>query len=239
MEVEEETFGVKPKKSPKNLLKLILVLILGVVFGAIVVFHHEIRQGLKTFLPFLQKKKTTNNQLVQGEKKEKEEFKFDFKLWEDPAGFSFEYPKDLEIDIHPEDGTNYSFLTLSHKEKEGKIDIKCNDSPYSTLEEWLEKDELVKNGSAVETKIASLSAQKIALADNREVAALIDNDKVIYIFDKNPAKEKNFWQAVFNHLLQSFKLIPLQGESQEEFNQWLNDFETSNVDIIEEVEVIE
>ncbi|GAJ17194.1 unnamed protein product, partial [marine sediment metagenome] len=124
-------------------------------------FREEIYRGLKSAITG--RKEETANPL--GVQDEKEEFNFKWKLWEDPAGFSFEYPDEIEIDIHAEDESNYSFLTLTAKERKGKLDIICNDSQYADIDEWLKEDSLVKQGSGLETKVASVSGQRVALGN--------------------------------------------------------------------------
>ncbi len=220
------------KKKALRWLLIFLILLLGVAVGLGIVFREKLTVWLKP------KKETPS---LLGEKEERPKFEFSWKLWEDPAGFSFEYPQDLEIDVHPEDETNYSFLTLTAKDKKGKIEIICNDSQYKDVKEWVSEDSLVKQGSNLETKVASIVAQKVALGNGREITALIDWDEVIYIIDKIPEDELDYWSAVYSHILDSFKLTPLEGESEEEFVDWLQGFENAaaGVDVVEQVEVIE
>lgn len=186
----------------------------------------------------------TNNQpkraeVLLGEQEEKEKFNFDWAVWEDDAGFAFEYPRNLEVDIHPDDTSNYSFLTFISQERKGKVDIYCNDTQYKNIEEWAAKDSLVKQGSILDAKIASTSGKKAAIGNGRELAAFIDSDKVIYIIDKQPENEIDFWQEIYSRITSSFKLIPLKGETKEEFNQWLEGFSTLGIDVVESVEIIQ
>lgn len=169
---------------------------------------------------------------------QKEEFHFEWTEWQDSAGFSFKYPEDIEIDSHPEDETNYARLELIKSDRKGRIIIAVNDAEYGDIDEWLEKDELVKDGSGLGTEVASMSAKKVALEDGREIAAFIDWDQVIYVVDSQTEKE-DYWKEVYAKILSSFKLIPLEGESEEDFSDWLAGFETSGVDIIEPIEMIE
>lgn len=169
---------------------------------------------------------------------EKEEIKFEWVEWQDPAGFSFEYPKELTINNHPEDEINYAHLELLENDRKGGIVILCNDSEYSDIDDWVENNELVKEGSSLETKVASLGARKVALGKGREIVGFIDWDEVIYTIDLQ-SEEEDYWQPIFNHILDSFKLIPLEGESEEEFVNWLEGFDTSEADVVEPVEIIE
>ncbi len=169
--------------------------------------------------------------------KQKEEFNFVWEEWQDPAGFAFEYPTQVEINTHPEDETNYAYLELTAKDRDGKITIICNDSKYKDIEEWLEQDELVKEGSGLDTTVASMAAKKVAV-ENKELTAFIDWDQVIYFVEKDDGGVE-FWKPVYNKILSSFRLIPLEGESEEEFANWLEGFPTEGVDAVEPVEIIE
>ena len=220
----------KKNKKKKIIIVLVVLGALGILGGLGWYFKGQITSY------FSPAKETTS---PLGAQDKKEEFNFKWKLWEDPAGFSFEYPEEIEIDIHVEDESNYSFLTLSSNDRKGKIDIICNDSQYKDIEEWVKEDSLVKMGSGLETQIASISAQKAALGDGREIAGFIDLDEVIYTIDKTPEDEIDYWQGIYNHILSSFKLIPLKGETEEQFSEWLGGFDTGGMDVVESVEIIE
>lgn len=171
------------------------------------------------------------------EKKVAEE-KFDLSTWEDPAGFSFDYPEILKIDTHEEDEINYAHLELTQEGKMGRVLIIANDSDYDTLEDWLAEDKEVIGLSSLDTEIASLPAKKVALKEGKEIASFIDLDQVIYTIIKEPQGE-DFWRQTYRTILDSFKFIPLEGESEADFQNWLEGFETSNVDVVEPLEIIE
>jgi len=179
---------------------------------------------------------SSSDQIPQQE--EKPEYSFEWTWWEDAAGFAFEYPQSFEINDHPEDEINYANLELTSQDKSGRIIILVNDTEYADIEAWLENDELVKEGSGLGTEVASMSANKVVLKEGREVAGFIDWDQVIYTVDVE-GEDKDYWQAVYDQILTSFKLIPLEGESQETFTDWMGGFDTSGVDIVEAMEVIE
>lgn len=216
--------------------KKLIVILLSLFFLGIIITGFVFRDKIASLLG-LSGKMISPLSEEKVEKKIKE-IKFEWVEWQDPAGFSFEYPKEVAIDDHPEDKINYAHLELTKKGKKGRIVILCNDSQYVDIDEWLKKDELVKNGNSLATEIASMSAKRVALGNEREIAGFIDWDEVIYTIDLQPEGE-DYWRKVYNHLLSSFKLIPLEGESEEEFINWLEGFDTSGADIVEPVEIIE
>jgi len=228
--MEEKT---KQESKKKKIIIFGLVLLLGMLVGLGVVFREEIGARLKPA------KSKHLGESSSGRKDKKQEFNFDWALWEDAAGFSFEYPREIEINIHADDDENYSWLTLSKEGKNGNVVILCNDTEYSNIDYWLENDELVRQGSGLETEVASISARKVALKAGLEIVGLIDGDGVIYTIEKQNKDNDDYWNEIYGHVLDSFKLIPLEGESETEFTQWIEGFNTSGVDVVEPVEIIE
>ena len=169
---------------------------------------------------------------------EEKKTKFNWTVWEDPAGFSFEYPKETTINNHPEDKENYAWLELTKEGSKGKIAIFCKDSQHNNIDQWAKKDKEVSAGNSLNTTIASASAKKVALGEGKEIAAFIDPDAVIYTIKLIPENE-TYWQEIYRRILSSFKLIPLEGETQETFSNWMEGFNTSGADVVEPVEVIE
>ena len=209
--------------------KIILVaaglLIVGSLAGLALVFKDKFLPSAALVSP------ATGSQQVS-------KFTFEWQQWEDPAGFSFEYPKELKLNPHQEDKTSYAHLELTSPNQPGNITITVNDTDYPDIESWMSQDELVKEGSGLDTQVASMAAKKVALDNDREVTAFIDWDQVIYLVEAT-GENQQYWQAIYRHILDSFKLIPLEGETAEEFDNWLGGFDTSGADVVEAVEVIE
>ncbi len=173
------------------------------------------------------------------------EEKIETAKWEDPAGFSFSYNKELEFDKHPEDKVNYANLEFSFVGKKGIIKIIVNDSDYQDLDEWYENDKSVRKGSAIDTEVAGLKAKKVVVSQpiSRVVTAFIDADQVIYLLQLDPEGEDRFWQRNYDLILSSMELIPLEGESGEslrllEIEEDWGEGEEGEV-IVEPVEVVE
>lgn len=208
------------KKLPTLLIIITILLVLAIIFFLI-------RKPFKKPLTPLSEKSLPGV-----------EEQFTLKTWEDPAGFSFNYPEILKIDIHEEDEISYAHLELTREGKSGRLLVMVNDSDYSTLDQWLKEDKEVRDASALDTQVAEMKAKKVALKEGKEITTFIDLDQVIYKIIKEP-KGENFWNQVYKTFLDSFKLISLKGESEEAFQNWLEGFETSDVDVVEPVEIIE
>ena len=59
--------------------------------------------------------------------------------YDDASGFSFKYPRDVQVkDVTPDDNVFYTMLTLKKEGSELTISIK--DSNYQTVDSWLGKE---------------------------------------------------------------------------------------------------
>ncbi len=210
------------------------------VLGLLILAFAGLGSGLFFFkdkLPFLATSTSLINPISDNQKQEK---KLDLKLvwWEDPAGFTFLYPEEAVLDDFPEEESFYAHLELTNPSKKGKITILCSDSKYPDIETWAKEDSQASEGLSLDTQVASMSAKKVALGEGKELVAFIDWDQVIYTIEID-AQEEDYWREVADSIIDSFKLTPLEGETEEDFSNWLEGFDTSQADIVEPVEVIE
>ncbi|HUV43154.1 MAG TPA: hypothetical protein VMY36_04625 [Patescibacteria group bacterium] len=133
--------------------------------------------------------------------------------WEDPAGFSFLYPKEIKIDPHEEDEESYAHLELTSPDHSGKILVWVKETDYTDIEDWL-ADEIGEEEQVFDTKLDTEPAKKIAFSDPEKlVVAAIDIDSLVLV-EMYP-DEENYWQEVYNNILDTFTFIPLEGEETE------------------------
>ena len=106
-------------------------------------------------------------------------------LFEDEAGFSFEYYKDLTVtDITPDDDTHYSLLSIANKDDQELIQIKLTDTKYKKLANWLKNREKESSATANLTGATALdiiSANNYR-TDNKLFTAAIDQG-VLYLIE--------------------------------------------------------
>lgn len=179
----------------KKTLSVLLVVFIALLIGGTIIY-------------FKTKKKSTPLSPTYTIKETGKEVKL--LQWEDPAGFKFSYPESIEIDSHEEDSENYAHLELTSPDREGKIIILMSDTNYSDIESWAKKES--GEGQVIDTELAGSPAKKVAFTHpERILVAAIDIDVLIAI-EMTP-DEKNFWQGIFNKILASFELIPLEGET--------------------------
>lgn len=130
--------------------------------------------------------------------------------WEDPAGFSFTYPENIEIDPHEEDEENYAHLELTSSSHSGRIIIWVKDNNYTDIEKWASQ-EATEGGQIFDTELGGEPAKKIAYVEPAKlVTVTIDVDALVLI-EMIPDGE-GYWQEVYDQVIDSFAFIPLEGE---------------------------
>jgi hypothetical protein len=98
--------------------------------------------------------------------------------WIDEAGFSFQYPRDITIDKHTEDTTNYANLTLTNTSTTDNITVLMTDNIYKTLDKWIASDSKLKSGTILDTTLGGKNGKKI-LTTNGTIIGVIDNDVLV------------------------------------------------------------
>lgn len=130
--------------------------------------------------------------------------------WEDPAGFSFAHPENIEIDPHEEDEENYAHLELTSPDHPGGIAIWLKDTDYTKIEDWADR-ESSDSGQVLDTELGGEPAKKIAYNEPKKlVTATLDVDALVLI-EMTP-DEEGYWQGIYEKIASSFTLIPLEGE---------------------------
>ena len=72
--------------------------------------------------------------------------------WNDPAGFSFQYPKNLTVDNNEDDDANYAHVELTNAAHPGNIIVWVSDLP----KKWPPE-----GGMSIDTTLGGLPAKKI------------------------------------------------------------------------------
>lgn len=127
--------------------------------------------------------------------------------WEDPAGFSFDYPGDLQTDSHEEDKENYAHLELTDENHSGGIIIWMKDSNYKKVEDWVDSEDRVLTSQVFDIALGGHDAKKLVLANEGILTAALDQE-VIALVEMLPG-DVQFWQPIYDQVIKSFQFIPL------------------------------
>jgi len=192
-------------------------------------------------VPLFLKKRGMVSPIGQEGKEGQEGLEGELLLWDDQAGFTFQYPEGLYLDDHPEDMENYAHLEISStKETDGKILIFVSDSETKMIDDWVEKSEEARGAGVLDTTLAEVTAKKLLFEDPKKiVTAAIDPYQGLFLLELYPGKG-GYWQKVYDQILKSFVFKPLTEEEQEILERTGGETSTGDENVIyEEEEVIE
>lgn len=128
-------------------------------------------------------------------------------LYEDEAGFSFQYPDNLGIvekDVN--DSDVYSSLELSSKSYPGeKLVIKISDTSLKTVNQWLEKNPQEGNlVTSAETILGGMKGESFKYANPSRNLILVIDGGILYFLEA-PA-DNGFWDQAIKTVSSSFQL---------------------------------
>lgn len=155
-------------------------------------------------------------------------------VWNDPAGFSFEYPNGVSIDNHPEDKVNYANLDLTVKGIDGKILVLVSDTNEKTIDNWVKKDKRSQlTGGSVPITLGGKPARKLTFADDGTILIAAIDEEVLFTLELS-ANKAEIVEKIFNQIISSFKFVyPTSVPAQSTGGN-----QTSG-DVIEEEEIVE
>lgn len=140
------------------------------------------------------------------------------KEYSDNAGFSFQYPNDVQVDnIEIKDNITYSNLKLTSNQTKGKILIKVVDTQLKSVDDWFAKEGL--KGDIKGIKIGEISGGQLQKGDKISAAAI--NQNILFTIEVDTQNQK-YWQSVYGVILASFNFVA-QEESTSTEEQSLDD----------------
>lgn len=125
--------------------------------------------------------------------------------WTDPAGFTFQYPKDITVNKHGEDQNNYAHVELTHKDHPGSITVWAKDTTASDVNAWVKTEKQFAGATVSDATMSGKAAKKIALADaSKIIAGTIDED-ILFMIETVPT-DASYWNRVHAMIAGSFTL---------------------------------
>jgi len=148
------------------------------------------------------------------------------------AGFSFDYPDNLEV---TRSGTlkdnEYANLKITGNVS-GEITFKAEDTTVKTVADYLLKNKLATEGAQIlDTKIADLPAKKYLFKD--KIWTLVLDQGVIYFFNADLKNQAQFWASAFEKITSTFTFEKTSVSSSSSFTE-----DTGGGDIVDEGEEI-
>lgn len=127
-------------------------------------------------------------------------------LFEDEAGFSFEYYNDFIVaDITPDNDEHYSLLSIVDKDKHELVKIELIDTKYKNLGDWLgtwEKESSFTAKLVGATALGNISANNYRTED-KFITIAIDKS-VLYLIETANKEEET--KKLYEFITKSFKI---------------------------------
>jgi hypothetical protein len=121
------------------------------------------------------------------------------KTWNDPAGFSFQYPKDLSVNNHEDDNDNYAHVELTNKDHPGNIIVWVSDPPKI----WPPKE-----GTSIDTTLGGIPAKKILISTpSAKLIVGAVSEGLLFKID-GTLTDKPYWQSVEDGIVKTFSFTP-------------------------------
>ena len=126
--------------------------------------------------------------------------------WNDPAGFSFQYPKDISVNNNENDNVNYAHVELTSKDHPGSVIVWASDLTVKDLNAWVKK--FYPASTSIDTTLGGEIAKKILVASPsaKLVVGTISEGLLFYI--DGTLTDKVYWQTVEDGIVQTFAFTP-------------------------------
>jgi len=119
--------------------------------------------------------------------------------WNDPAGFSFQYPKDLTVDKNEEDNENYAHVELTSKNHPGSVIVWVSDPPRT----WPPKE-----GTSIDTTLGGVAAKKILISTPSAKLIVGALSEGLLFKIEGTLTDKPYWQTVEDGIVKTFAFTP-------------------------------
>lgn len=134
--------------------------------------------------------------------------------WNDPAGFTFQYPDGLTIDKHDEDKENYAHIEMTNKDHPGNVIVWAKDTNASDVTAWVRTEKRFKDANILDTTLGDKPAKKILLVSPSSTLIVGAIDDAILFTVEAQLDEEGYWSNVHDQITKSFVFTPLAGEKQ-------------------------
>ncbi len=130
-------------------------------------------------------------------------------IWNDPNGFSFQYPEGLTINKHDEDKENYAHLEFTHADHLGSLIVWGKDPVNGVTDapSWVKSDTRFVGASILDTEMGGQPAKKVMVIGTPQilvVGAVYDN--IVWSVEAT-LEDPEFWTNTFTSVTNSFTFV--------------------------------
>lgn len=131
-------------------------------------------------------------------------------IWDDPAGFTFQYPKGLQLNKHDEDKENYAHVELTNPDHKGSVIVWEKDTTATTIAQWLKNEKSLASAVSVDTTLGGNEAKKVMVKEPnvKQITATLDEDVVVMV--EANLEDQKYWQRVNDTIIGSLSFSTSQ-----------------------------
>lgn len=149
-------------------------------------------------------------------------------LYEDAAGFSFNYPENLVVEDKTEEAGEEYYTLLEVKANQGDrgnkgnqgalIRLEIRDTKFETVEEWLEKAEEAPTGAKLAGAVGLDEISAKQYTKDKKIWTVAIDLGALYIVEgsKDPSassgQANGLWEETYNRLIETFALAETEPE---------------------------
>lgn len=132
--------------------------------------------------------------------------------WNDPNGFTFQYPEGLSVNIHDEDKENYAHLEFTYPNHPGKLIVWGKDPARGVTDaaSWVKNEKRFTGASVLDTELGSQAAKKVMIEGiTRMLVTGTVYDGIVWSVETT-LEDAGFWTGVHTTIADSFAFVPVR-----------------------------
>ncbi len=130
-------------------------------------------------------------------------------IWNDPNGFSFQYPEGLTINKHDEDKENYAHLEFTHADHLGSLIVWGKDpaNGVTDAQSWVKGDSRFSGASVLDTEMGGQPAKKVMVTGTPQVLVVgAVYDGIVWSVEAT-LEDPEFWTNTLTSITNSFTFV--------------------------------
>ncbi len=133
----------------------------------------------------------------------------DLAIWTDQSGFTFQYPKSLQLNTHSEDEENYAHLELTSATHSGNLIVWAKDTTSDSIQGWADQS---KEKGFIDTTLDGESAKKLLISgETQKLSTSTVYGGYLYQIEVD-LTDLDYWNKIYDTVSSTFKFVPVQDE---------------------------
>lgn len=134
--------------------------------------------------------------------------------WNDPNGFSFQYPDGLTVNKHDEDKENYAHIEFTQPNHPGKLIVWGKDPVNGVTDagSWVKRDTRFVGANILDTEMGGQPAKKVMVAGSPQILVVgTVYDNIVWSAEAT-LEEPEYWTTIFTSITNSFTFVTAKSD---------------------------